>query len=391
VHVRKLGVLICATTVPSTARAFMRGQLRYLSDQGWDVRLISSPGAELDSVGSEEGVDTLGIQMERELSPVSDFRALFRWFRELRRIRPDVVSAGTPKAALLAMIASYVLRVPRRVYLVRGLRYEGEHGFRAAILKTVERLTLFLATDIIVVSSSVYSTLCRDRIITKPAFLVGDGSSNGVEARVGLDIGATRQRIRAELGIEESAFVAGFVGRPSADKGSDTLYSASKLLADRVPNFKVLVVGSNVPTGSALNVGSALLGTGWVNNPRDYMCAMDVLVLPTRREGFPNVVLEASTVGIPSITTDATGAIDSVIDGVTGFVVPVDDAKLLSDRLHVLASNPGLRASLGESARRRAEAKFSPSRIWFGLDAIYRGRSIESTDIRVLGRREDQR
>jgi glycosyltransferase involved in cell wall biosynthesis len=367
--------LLCATTVSVTADLFLRGQLAFLRESGWDVLLVSSPGETLDRVGSREGVETVGLPMERELAPIKDMCSLARWIALLLRRRPDVVSVGTPKAALLGVLAGFLVRVSRRVYVVRGLRYEGATGHKRRVLMAIEWLTCALATDVVVVSPSVGEMLKKDRLCTKAMLLVGAGSSNGAVSRPkGFDLQGERERVRNRLNIESNEFVIGFVGRPNKDKGGDILYEASERLREQGVDHTIVIVGADGQQSGRPTISAQTISIGWVADAQALMCAFDVLALPTMREGFPNVILEAGAVGVPSVTTRATGARDSVIDGKTGLLVDVGDAEGLAGRLKQIAASPELRDALGRAARVRVEEEFAPERIWSGLDAIYSGR-----------------
>lgn len=370
----KNGRLVCATTVPMTADLFLKGQLAFLRESGWEVTLVSSPGALLERAGAREGVATVGLEMEREISLLKDLYSLARWVALLVRLRPAVLSVGTPKAALLGLLAGYLLRVPRRVYVVRGLRYEGANGARRFFLKALERLVCRLATDVVIVSLSVGEVLRRDGLCKKEMLLIGAGSSNGVARRdETLDVKLERENVRRRLNIGLNEFVVGFVGRPSRDKGGDVLFAASRELEAAGVRHTVVVVGDGGEPSVKRSTNSCTISVGWVQDAQKLMCAFDVLALPTLREGFPNVVLEAGAVGVPTVTTRATGARDSVVEGVTGLLMDVGDQVGLARKLELLATSPDLRASLGNAARVRVENDFSPESIWRGLDAIYRG------------------
>ncbi|SBT37739.1 glycosyltransferase [Micromonospora auratinigra] len=369
--------LVVATTVPVTAHALLHGQLRWLAGHGIDVHLVSSPGPLLDRTGEREGVGTHAIPMARELSPLADLVALGRWLRLLRRLRPQVVSYGTPKAGLLAGVAAAVLKVPRRVYVLRGLRYEGTRGVRRRLLRAIERLTCATAHVVVAVSPSLAATAVGAGVVRAgKVTVVGAGSSNGVDpVRFRPARPAERAAARAAAGIPADAPVVTFVGRLVPDKGLVCLDAAFARLRERLPDARLLLVGQpDDPADPALRRLRDRPGVhalGFLDEPVQRYAAADVLCLPTRREGFPNVVLEAAACRIPAVTTRATGAVDSVVDGQTGFVVPVDDPGALAEALERLCADPPLRARLGGNARRRALRDFPPERIWRGLLGAY--------------------
>jgi len=313
----------------------------------------------------------------------SDLRAFVQWLKVLRKLRPEAVNVGTPKAGLLGGMAAAITRVPRRIYVIRGLRIEGTRGLLCALLWLTECLTIACATDVVVVSASVARRAHELRLLRRgQSWLIGDGSSNGVRAdgithRVAE---ADSSLLRKELGLTDSDFVVGYVGRVAEDKGIDTLLSAFALSA---PDTKLLLVGplEDEYLQTVMNgLGSRCVHVGLTDDAWRYYSVIDLFCLPTRREGFPNVVLEAAAAGIPTVTTRATGAIDSVVDGVTGFLIDVDDVNALAGVLtHASAHRHQLR-EMGAAARKRCLESFSPERIWRGLESILRGQP--SADVR---------
>jgi glycosyltransferase involved in cell wall biosynthesis len=369
--------LVVTTTIPNNAHDFMRGQLNWLARQGLEVHLVSSPGALLDATGEREGVSTHPLPMRRYIAPAADLLAFWRWLMLLRRLRPDVVACGTPKAGLLAGVASTVLRVPRRVYVLRGLRYEGARGIRREVLRILERASCAAAHVVVAVSPSLALAAVRSGVVpADKVVMLGHGSSNGVDpGTFRPPTWKERSAARSAAGVPPNAVVVGFVGRLTPDKGLDCLESAFECLSVRNPDVWLLLVGEQdsppSPAADRLLAHPRVRALGFVADPLRRYAAQDVLCLPTRREGFPNVVLEAAACGIPAVTTRATGAIDSVVDGETGLTVPVDDPASLCEALELLYGNPGLRAYLGDRARQRALRDFEPQAIWEGILRVY--------------------
>ena len=275
---------------------------------------------------------------------------------------------GTPKAGLLGMVAAWCVRIPTRVYLVRGLRLETEHGFKRKVLYLLEALASRCATVVQCVSKSL-----RDEFISlglapaSKAVVLGSGSSNGVEVRV--DPGITMSR--AQLGLDDDVPVMGYVGRLTADKGLSTLTEAVRILHDGRTTIQVLLVGPEEPQGalqraleSAGLPASSVKWVGSVPDARPYLGVMDILCLPTRREGFPNVVLEAAVQDVPAVVSDVTGARDSVIDGRTGLLCAPGDGLALAKAVLSLIGDPvGLRA-MGRHAREHVVSRYDREMVW---------------------------
>lgn len=352
----------------------MRGFPEYLSSQGWEVHVVSSPGPLLASLSTHPGIHTHVLSMERQPSPVKDLVALVAWIRLLRLVRPDVVSVGTPKAALLGSIAGRLVGVPRRIYLLRGLRLETATGFLRHVLTFLEKLSIAASHDVVAVSPSLRERAIELGLVKGTKIRVlGAGSSNGIDPDAYLEAnfpGMELTRLRTSLGLVDDVPVIGFVGRLSVDKGIRILSEARKILSAAGVDHQLLVVGGNdqgqdssVVTSRVLNVREAIV-TGHVTDPRLHYRLMDVLCLPTYREGFPNVVLEAGASRVPTVTTDATGAIDSVVDNVTGLVVEVGSSTQLAAALEELLVDPVKRTTMGDAALKRIQESYRRIDVW---------------------------
>lgn len=366
-------------TSGGSAVSLLRGQLHWMRGQGEEVVLATTPGKYAEQAVRREGVAFRPIPMAREISLGADLHALRDWLRVLHEERPDVVNASTPKAGLLGMVASAFSRIPRRVYVVRGLRLEGAHGPTLGVLWAAEWLTMRLATDLVFVSESLAEAAFSRRLGRGTrAWIVGGGSSNGVDAdavaaeAASVDPGAMRDR----LGLDRNRLVAGFIGRITRDKGVGTIAEAA---ADPAlsPRWQFLAVGDveDETLAAELDADGNVVRIGYSDEVWAVLAAVDVLVLPTLREGFPNVVLEAASVGTPTLTTRATGAIDSVIDGETGRLFDIGDAGALVRHLNALADDPGRIAVMGRAAKERVHREFVPERIWGGVREIMAGRA----------------
>jgi glycosyltransferase involved in cell wall biosynthesis len=370
--------LLFASTAPVTINAFMRGQLKWIAGQGYEVHVVSSPGSELQEIATREGVKIHELPMEREISIKDDLGSLREWVRLLRAIRPDVTVVGTPKAGLLGGLAAYAVRVPRRVYLMRGARFEGASGTRRSVLRATERISCASAHQVVAVSRSLAELAVAEGVVSADrCTTVGLGSSNGVDTvrfRPPSEAERVGERIRWGLSSDEVAIA--FVGRLHVDKGLDVLEAALKRI-DALRSVRVVLMLAGPDEGTGLgdirSDAVQVRALGRVDDVPSLLRACDLLVLPTRREGFPNVVLEAAACGLPVVTTDATGAIDSVVDGETGFSVPKRDAAALAKALSALVADAELRRSMGMAARRRAELGFANELVWQGMLEAYLG------------------
>lgn len=359
---------LVTTTTPVTLLSFHQELVRQLQRDG-PVHLVSSAGPELQEASESLAAPAHAIRMSREISPVADLVALVRWVWLLLRLRPSIVISATPKASLMAQTAAWLTRVPQRVYFVGGLRLEGATGLSRRLLLGMEKLT-FAASTVAVVNSASLRQRALDLRLAPPGKIgaTDPGSSHGVDT----DHFAPSEpdvALAAELGLDLDRPVVGFVGRLTHDKGIDALIEAVRILEQRGSHAQWLVIGSQIEPDSAhyaerlSSTSTRVSLVGSTRDVRPYFALMDVHVLPSLREGFPNVVLEASAMAIPTVTTDATGAVDSVRDGETGAIVPAADGPALADAIESLVHDDVRRAEMGKLARDWVVSEFAPASV----------------------------
>lgn len=335
----------------------LRGRLRALREAGFRITLVSDPCELLTCTAAQEGVDAVAIPMRREIAPIADLVALLRLCWLLYRLKPDLTEFSTPKAGLLGSIAAMLCRVPARVYFLRGLKLETCTGIKRRILLASGKLA----------SACCHSVLCNSESLRDQALalgvapesklcLLGGGSSNGVDVdRFHPGPGSLHNR----LGLPLDAHVVGFVGRLTRDKGVPELIEAFDAILAARPNAHLLLVGWFDASEDALDFAlrarieshPRIHRTGYVADTALYYRVMDVMVLPTWREGFPNVVLEAAATGIPVVTTLATGSRDAVVPEVTGLLIPPGYPVAIRESVLQLLSNPERRRRMGLTAR----------------------------------------
>ncbi|MCD9622752.1 glycosyltransferase [Rhabdothermincola salaria] len=362
-------------TDPISTR-LLKGQLAYLRDHGFDVELASAPGADLHAFGASEGVVAHELPFVREPSPWKDMRALVATVRLIRRRRPQVVSASTPKAGLLGTVAAWLCRVGVRVYVVRGLRFETLTGRRRTLFKALERLAVRCSTQTLFNSRSLRALAEYEGIIAPGRGIVlGAGSGNGVDVERFANL-PDKSVVRAELGLPDNAFVVGFVGRLVRDKGFVDLIEAFDIAARVREDMRLLVVGDyepGDPVDEATRVRVAadmrILHVGWVDEPDQMYAAMDVLAFPSFREGLPNAPLEAQAAGVPVVGYTATGTVDAVSPAPCSRLVQIGDVQALATALVAAANCPVAGSSSSSWVRDRFDRRqvHSTLRDHFGL------------------------
>lgn len=332
-------------------------RLRALRRAGFQVTLVCAPGELLEATAADAGVDRVAMPMQRGMSPWQDLVSLLRLGALLWRLRPLLVEFSTPKAGLLGMMAAALCGVPHRVYMMRGLRLETASGWKRRVLIAAERMACACAHVVLCNSESLAARARALRLVPAPKLRVlGGGSSNGVDLDR-FSPGASDLRKRLDIG--RNAPVIGFVGRLTRDKGVPELIEAFAAVAAKHPEARLLLVGWFDAAEDAIDAGLRarienhphIHCTGFAGDTAPYYRAMDVLVLPTWREGFPNVVLEAQASGVPVVTTLSTGSRDSVVPEVTGLLIPPGYPQAIAESVLKLLDDPGRRRRMGRAAR----------------------------------------
>jgi glycosyltransferase involved in cell wall biosynthesis len=335
----------------------LKDRLRTLREAGFRVTLVSSPGALLTSTAAQEGVESIALPMHRKTAPLADLVSLARLWWLLRRLKPEMTEFSTPKAGLLGSIAALLNGVPVRVYFLRGLKLETSTGLKHRILLLAERLASACSHVVLCNSDSLRNEAIALGIAPADKLrLLGDGSSNGVDVE---RFSPGVSNLRDRLAIPPDAPVVGFVGRMTRDKGLPELIEAFDALLAAKPDAHLLLVGWFDAAEDALghHLRSRIRNhprihaTGFVADTAPYYRAMDVLVLPTWREGFPNVVLEAAATGVPVVTTLATGSRDSVLPEITGLLIPPGSSEAICASVLQLLRDPERRCQMGKAAR----------------------------------------
>ena len=388
---RRYEKAILFAVTSSVSLGFLRGHVGLLSGRGWRTGVSAAPTTpgQLQTFAAQEQASAFPVPMEREISLRADLKALVTMYRTLRAFRPTVTNVGTPKAGLLGGLAATAARVPVRIYTLHGLRMETAQGNKRRLLQTTERLAIASAHRIVCVSPSL-----RDRVHElglAPAHktvVLGAGSPNGVRPPPPADPAATAM-YRKRLGLKEAQPVIGFVGRFTRDKGMAELMQAFTEVRRSVPEAALLLIGdyeAGDPVApevrNLIEQTPGVVRTGFVPDVYPYYPLMSVLALPTYREGFPTVALEASAFGLPLVTTDATGARDAVQDGVTGWRVPVGDASALASALSAALTDSAEARRRGEAGRAWVLEHFDPEQVqahWADYyDDLLRWRELSS-------------
>ena len=358
--------IIRATTVPMSLEAFCNGMLKELSEK-YEVVGLSSPGEALEEIASREGVRVIAVPMERHISPVKDLMALIKMIRVFLQEKQTMVHSMTPKAGLLCMIAAWLTRVPVRVHTFTGLVWPTSTGLKRKILMATDWLTCACATHIIPEGEGVKSDLIAGKITKKPLKVLGYGNVMGVD----MERFSRRPEVMklAEKLRDESMFTFVFVGRIVKDKGINELCEAYERIHKQHPKTKCWLIGRYEDNLDPITAESRRLieesGNGLEAVGRKsgdellaYYAAADCFVMPSYREGFPNTVLEAGAMGLPSVVTDINGSREIIEDGKNGVIVPSQNAEALYEAMLNMLIDKEKREYMASNARHLIETRY---------------------------------
>jgi glycosyltransferase involved in cell wall biosynthesis len=371
-------------TDPMTVKIYLKPQIQDLINRNWKVSVICGGDKALLPAPEElQGVALYHVPMRREIDPIRDSLAFFL----LLRLRPTIVNAGTPKAGLLGMVASRLAHVPLRIYQMHGLRLETATGWRRRLFMLTERSACRCSHKVLCVSKSL-----KDKVVelavckSQKVAVVGSGSCAGIHLA---DYAPTPERLAAasvlknSIGIPPDAPAVGFVGRLTKDKGIVELLDAFTLIRKKLCGAYLLLIGpfekgDPLPesTRQKIKEDEYIRHIEWTDDPRPYLHLMDVLVLPTYREGLPGVLLEAAATETPIVATGATGVIDVVLNEYTGLISPIGDVHSIAQNVLKVLRNHSMARELSRRALHKVEDEFSRHEVlqqleWFYEDSLF--------------------
>lgn len=358
--------IIRATTIPGSLNNFCRGLLSELQErEGYEVVALSSPGEALDEICEREKVRTIAVTMQRHISPVNDLRSLWKLIRVFRKEKPEMVHSMTPKAGLLCMIAAWICRVPVRIHTFTGLVFPTSTGLKRKILMATDWLTCACATHVIPEGEGVKNDLVNNKITRKPLRILGYGNVRGIDLNR-FDPKNPEVIKAAEMIRREEVLTFIFIGRLVGDKGIPELVKAFCRLNKELPDTRLLLIGREEPqldpldsnTLKEISDSPAIEAVGQKADVRPWLLASDVFVLPSHREGFPNVVIEAGAMGLPSIVTDINGSREIIHNGENGLIVPSKNADAFYEAMKRLAETPEKIKAMAANARPMIASRF---------------------------------
>ncbi|WP_282086098.1 glycosyltransferase family 4 protein [Aquimarina algiphila] len=377
--------IIRVTTVPISLGKLLQGQLQFMS-QHYDVIGVSGKGGDtLEKVSKQEGVRIIPIEMTRKITPVQDLKAVFALYRLFKKEKPDIVHSHTPKAGTLSMLAAKLAGVPHRLHTIAGLPLLEATGAKRTLLNTVEKLTYACATKIYPNSTGLNDIIIKHKFTSpKKLKVIANGSSNGIDTSFfdpGLYSDEDNLKLSQSLGINSSDTVIVYVGRLVRDKGIHELIDAFKKLNTESTTAKLLLVGTyekdldplSPETEEEINTNPNIIMVGWQDDVRPYFAISDILAFPSYREGFPNVVMQAASMGLASIVTDINGCNEIITDSNNnGKIIPVKNAEQLFENMKLLVNDDTLRTTLAANARTSITSRYERKVVWNAILEEYR-------------------
>ena len=381
--------LIRITTVPISFKVLLKGQLRFMASNGFDVKGVSSEGEELKEVRENEEIVMEAINMSRKITPFQDLKSLWKMWDFLRKEKPQIVHTHTPKAGIIGMLAARLAGVPHRLHTVAGLPLMEATGIKRKILNFVEKLTYSSATRVYPNSKGLYDFILQNNFTQSNKLkIIANGSSNGINTTffsLAQVSEIERVTLREKLNIQPDDFVFVFVGRIVSDKGINELIKAFSELQtaenNELTGIKLLLVGGlesdldplNPETLAEINQNKDIISAGFQQDVRPFFAISDALIFPSYREGFPNVVMQAGAMGLPSIVSDINGCNEIIIEGENGLIIPSKNVEKLKEKMLTLARDKNLYIKLKENSRRMIENRYEQSVVWKALLEEYEG------------------
>ena len=379
--------LIRITTVPSSLRSLLKGQHRFMSKY-FEVIGVSGDGDALAEVRQNEGIRTHVVEMTRTITPLKDLKALLQLYKFFKKEKPFIVHTHTPKAGTVGMIAAKLAGVPNRLHTIAGLPLLEKTGVMRKLLNLVEKLTYSCSTLILPNSFKLKRIILTEKFTSASKLkVIGHGSSNGIDTEhynIAHVTEKEKEQLRESLNINENDTVFIFIGRIVKDKGINELVAAFNLLTKKHSRCKLLLIGSREnhldpllsKTEILIKENICIIPTGVQKDIRPYVSISHALTFPSYREGFPNVVLQASCMCLPCIVSDINGCNEIIEDQVNGLIIPVKNSEALESAMIYMIENPEKRLDMIKHSRKRILERYKQEFIWNESLKLYR--SLES-------------
>lgn len=366
--------IIRITTVPISLKLLLSGQMKFMKDAGWEVIMVSADGKEINEIVKKEGCPHVVIPFTRKITPFHDLVCLWQLYNLIKREKPDIVHTHTPKAGLLGMLAAKMAGVKTRIHTVAGLPYMVAEKQKKSLLVNIEKLTYSWATQVWPNSPSLKKFIVEEELVGQEKLkVIGFGSSNGIDLeKFNRGILKENHLVAATMRIMpgDNDYIILAVGRLVKDKGIEELVTAflESKISDR---SKLVLLGSfeqelnpiDEEIVRKIKDHPRIVQIEWTDHVAHYLALADVLVHPSHREGFPNVLLEAGAMQVPIICSDIIGNTDIVTNKKTGLVFPVKNKEFLKDALEFAYVKRDFMQELADNLYKEVEGKYQRRKI----------------------------
>lgn len=380
--------LIRITTIPLSLDKLLEGQLKFMQEQ-YDVIAVSSEKEYLEKVGAREGVATHHLEMTRKITPLHDLMAVIKLTLFLLKTKPEIVHSHTPKAGIVGMMAAFLAGVPHRFHTVAGLPLLEATGNKRKVLDFVEKMTYRFATKVYPNSKGLYAIILQNKFCDPQKLTVlANGSTNGINTTFFSNSHfsfAQKEELKNRLGIEQDDFVFVFVGRLVTDKGINEMVAAFRKLKINHPKVKLILVGPLeseldplLPkTLEAIENVKEIISVGYQQDVRLYLSISNCLLFPSYREGFPNVLMQAGAMELPSIVSNINGCNEIIVEGENGTIIPVKNVAALVEAMQKMCSDKAYYEQLQQNARVMIQSRYEQQVVWEALLEEYRKLLLE--------------
>jgi len=362
----------------------MKGQLQFLNKFYEVIGIASNDNKHFSEMHDREGIRLIALPLTRKLSILKDIFALFKLIIILRKEKPSIIHSITPKAGIISMLGSIIAGVPIRIHTFTGLVFPSRSGLKKIILKNLDRLICICATNIYPEGEGVKNDLITYRITSKKLVVIANGNINGVDTEFFKndyipDSEEMRLKIRSSLGITKTDIVFIFVGRICFEKGIRELIKAvNEISKSSTYRIKLLLIGliddnsrNTTIINDLIQSNKNIIYLGRFDDVRPYYLISDVHVHPSYREGFPNTVLEAGAMGLPSIATDINGCNEIIKHNVNGFLITPKSSIAIQETMQTILTDPVILDNLGKKARANVVEKYKRELVWRALAEEY--------------------
>jgi glycosyltransferase involved in cell wall biosynthesis len=379
--------LFRVTTVSESLKILLKGQHKFMSENGFEVIGVSTPGVALDEVNTNENIRVIGLNMSRKITPIKDVLSVYYLCKILKKEKPLIVHSHTPKAGIVTMLAAKLANIPIRLHTVAGLPLMEAKGIKRKILNFVEKVTYSCATNVYPNSKGLFQFIVNEELVSsKKLKVIANGSSNGIDTSY-FDSGSIsevqKEDLRTKLNIHNTDFVFIFVGRLVGDKGINELIEAFSRINNY--NVKLVLVGGAESdldplfeqTINEIEKNPNIISVGFQSDVRPYFAISNCLVFPSYREGFPNVVMQAGAMGLPSIVSDINGCNEIIEEGINGTIIPSKNIEALFCSMQKIINDEMWRNQLASNARDKIFSRYEQQLVWDAILNEYKSLLIE--------------